>query len=455
MDIIYSNYVKILSDGSLKAAEEILKTGSATYDHPSVRLLNKLGYFRFVETEDPGTPEGKKVVDMGFRVVTEGDDKVVKHVWNVLTIVDCDAPAIMEDEEIVRDYWLETEDEFVHKYVVVKVVDEEPELADDQVVVSSEWILDEAAGTKTKVYSVRTKVDSTPVLEEGQTIVSDWWEDDGMFYTHLYCVRIVVDDPPVLEDGQKVVEEWWDDDGITRTHRYEVRKVVDEEPVLEDGQEIVNDWWEDDGTTKTHRYEVRKVVDNPPELSDDQFIKEEWWDDDGTTRTHFYDVWTVIDSVPTYDAETQRLFDLGWEDDDDSNVRTHKYTVKDIVDEVPSEDPGEGFVWTKDGDVEDETTIRVTYVKKAVPVVRYSKMYLEIGLAKLGKLDAFDALLDAEESVIDIGGGVTMSARRLYETANDLCDGNPLFKQLFDRACALLGIEGDAKTALLNMAKSS
>jgi len=478
MDINYSDYVKILPDGTLKHASPVLDTGTATYDHPSVRLLNRLGYFRYVQAEEPTEDlDGKKVIDHGLQVVTDGDEKVVKHVWKVLDIVDLGKPDDADGYEFIRDYWEETDTQYIHRYVIVELIDNPPELEDGQVIVSDRWILDEASLKKTRVYEVRVKVDEAPELEEGQQVVAEWWHDTGIEYIHQYIVRFVVDNPPELEEGQEIFEEWWDDDGVTRTHRYDLRKVIDTPPVLEDGQQIIEDWWEDDGETRTHQYAVRKVIDNPPELEDgqqiledwwdddgttrthvyivrrvvdnppelaeNQFVKEDWWDDDGSTKIHIYDVWTNIDERPVVNEENQRLMDLGWSENEEAKTNVHNYKVIDILDNPPEEAAEFGYHWEKTSEEEvDDHTIRYVYSQvedPPPPSLTISNMYFELEMARRGLLERLDEIIDSIQVPLDADGH-TIAARRLYDRAVEFKTDNAYFSQFFKDGCQALGL---------------
>jgi len=490
--------VKVINDGAAyEAAPAVLDLGYVKIDNPSERVLNKVGYWPLEETTAPEQQEGKKIFDDGYSYVdVEGGKKVI-HTYRVLDIVDEDAPELGENQILYRDYWQETDTQYIHKYVVLTVVDECPEYdAETQKLITGEWLIDEDAGTKTRSYRVLTIVDQKPELAEGQEYVDEEeYEEDGnwvktakamtvvnnppeleegqqivdqqviddletMTRTFNYEVRYIVDERPECAENQSITCEWWDDDGVTRTHKYEVTTTIDEPPVLAADEDIVADEWtteqvDETHITRTHVYTTRKIVDaGAPELGENEFIFQEYWDDDGTTRTKVYDVWTNSDeAVPTYDANAFRLVDLGVQDDPVAKTRGKKYFLKPIEDVKPADDPDGNFYYVFDYE-EDTGAKIIKHYKKVMKIWRtFSKLKVEYALFQMGKLAALNTWIDSVQ-LSNTAGTETVSLRHFYDKANDLKENNPMFKPYFAAACAALGMTAEAASAMLDQCKA-
>lgn len=189
------------------------------------------------------------------------------------------------------------------------------------------------------------------------------------------------------------------------------------EPGIEEGYRRTGRAWYFDEPTKTIRVRVtdKKVIDVRPEVDDHH-----------------------------------RIYDCQWEETE-TEIIAH-YRVFEVIDVPPTEPPQEGYEWTKAGeDVDEEAeTITVRYEQVPLPpppVFRYSKLKLEVAMAKMGKLDAFDAFIDGLD--LDLGDGVTVKARRFYDQANDLASDNPLFAPYKAKAAEALGITPEEADAIL------
>jgi hypothetical protein len=361
---------RIINNGAdIEPAPSVIDNGVALIENPSIRMYHKFNCWPKLVQVIPEEEEGYRIIDEGYKLRGEGEDRYIARDIRKLLIVD-EPPELEEGQIIENDHWEEQGDKWIHVYPVWTVVDPgEPEIDENHILHGDEWVYDQEQRTKTHVYHVLTKVDREPpeidddqeiigdhwevrgdeyvhiyevrtiidhppVLEEGQQVLDFHWEDDGTYKTKVYDrIRFVVDNPPVLEEGQQIIERREEDDGVTVTYIYEVRYVVDNPPTLEEGQEIIEDHWDDDGVTRTHVYEVRFIVDNPPEIGENQELYEDHWDDDGTTRTHVYTVLTVIDEVPEV-GENQELEDRDWDIDLENKTKTHLYKVWTIIDET-------------------------------------------------------------------------------------------------------------------------
>ena len=442
MIVLTTELYRIVDNGArVEPVPEIIEHNGIKFENPTLETKHKLGYWPMDEIDDPEPEEGYTIIDQGYTLMGEGDEKYIHHTVLKLQIVD-EAPTLAEDEVIENDHWEIQGDKYVHVYPVWKVIDEGmPEIDEGHHFAGEEWVYDEEAHTKTKVYHVLTKVDEPPALEEGQEIVADHWEERGDEYVHVYEVRFIEDNPPDLEEGQQVLDWHWDDDGVTKRKIYDrIRFVVDNPPELQEGQQIIDKIEEDDGETVTYRYEVRFVVDpGMPELADNQELYDEHWDDDGTTRTHVYVVLNVIDERPEI-GENQELEDRDWSIDLEAKTKTHIYKVWTIVDEGPK--PPKGYLYEGDcEDVRDEEagTITKTYKYVPYPVLRVSKFDLEVALGKLGKLTAFQTFVESLPD-IDFGNGEVKPVKHFYDTANDLKTDNPLCVPYIEAAAKALGM---------------
>ena len=150
--------------------------------------------------------------------------------------------------------------------------------------------------------------------------------------------------------------------------------------------------------------------------------------------------------------EPYRVISDTWEETADSFVR--HVVAKHIVDEMPDTPTEEGFHWEAVGEEETDDAIIIKYEQVADPPVPppppviYSKLYLEIALAKRGLLDKFDAWLNAAEIPLD-AEGATMPAKRLYDRANDLASDNPLFSTVLASVQAALDVDDATRDAIL------
>jgi hypothetical protein len=463
-EIMDKRFFKVLSDGVTLVEHPggQIVTDKVCIDNPTEPIFNKFGYYlkEEFEEEHPQEEEGYKVFDDGYVVINDTDaegvvHKVLHRQYRKLKIIDDGMPEVGENQEFISDEWVETETEYKHVYHVVNIEDNPPALEEGQVVWGEpEWVIDLEHDVKYKRYNTRFIVDNPPELPEGHSFVDDYWDDDGVTRTHIYpMTAIVVDNKPELQEGQQIVdshyEDTFDENGVmTRTFYYEVRTIVDNPPELEEGQQITNDYWDDDDTTRTHIYEVRKVVDEMPTLEDNQFIADEYWHDDGTTLTRVFNVWTRIDEKPTYDEETQRLIDTEeWAEFPEEKCVRRRYIVKDIVDVRPEDDPEGNYYFVEDGEEETETQIIKKY-KRVEKVWRvFSKLSLEMALFGIGKLDAFDAFIDA--LAIPNEHGQTVPLRRFYNQANDLKENHKLFKPFYAQALAALELTFEQGEELL------
>lgn len=338
-------FYRVISKTELaEASDEEVTIGGITYKKPSIDLLHKVGYW----PKDPECPpepkpeEGYKIFDDGWAYIDDGQGgKLVTHKYRKLKIVDPGYPVLKPDQEILEDYWKETETEYIHVIVVYDVIDPKPEI-DEKThhLKEKHWDIDREAHTKTAVYVIVRRVDNPPELKKGEEIVENHWaysmEGDEEVYEHFYRVMTVIRDLPVLKPGEEIVDEWYTDDleTNTRTYHYKVMLIIDNPPVLEPGQQIVERWYEDDeeAHTRTWHYEVRYIVDNPPDLKHN--IEADWWEDDGKTRTHVYEVHEYIDEPPVLQPGQDIISDR-WEIDDKDPlhiVHTHIYEVRHIVD---------------------------------------------------------------------------------------------------------------------------
>lgn len=425
-----SELYKIVDGGanSTLAPETPVHNG-VVFRNPTIHVWHKLGYWKKAIQEIPEPEEGYYILDNGYVLGGDGDDKYIYRDIKKLLIVD-NKPNLGDNQCIENDHWEVQDDKWVHVYPVWNIIDDgipdyDPEkyhLAGD------EWVYNAEHHSKTHVYHILLKVDNPPTLEEGQQIVANHWEVLDGEYVHVYDVRYIVDDPPLMEEGQQVVDYHWEDDGVTKTKIYDrIRFVVDNKPELEEGQQIVDEYEDDDGITLTKHYVVRYVVDNPPTLEEGQEIYDDYWEDDGTTRTHVYTVLTVIDEMPTEVEENQRVEDLDWEIDNEAKTRTHLFKVWTIEDNGPNPPSGHLYEGGDPEEVRDEESgiIRMVYPYVPFPVIRVSKFDLEVALGKLGKLTAFQNFL-ASLPDIDFGNGETKSVQYFYNTANDLKTDNQL-----------------------------
>ena len=371
------------SAGSFEPAPSVLKTKTSIINSPSEATLNLHGYWPKRDVLPPAEEEGFKIIDRG---VTLEDDP----------------------ENPGKKFYLN------RKYDKLQIVDDgEPELAEDE------------------------------------ELYRDYWAEIGNTWQHVYAVLKVIDPgEPELAEGQSIVKTDWeiDEDAGTKTKTYMVRVVVDNPPELKEGQEIIEDHWDDDGETYTHVYTVRKIVDVPPELADNQFIYDDHWDDDGETRTHVYDVWTLVDEKPE-EQEGKVIRDYGFEDNAETKTRTHIYKVKTLIDERPEDDPDGNYYYVEDGEDETETEVikRYRYVEKVWR--KFSKLYLEAALFKIGKLDAFDAFIDTLTMKNELGQEVGL--RRFYNQANELGENHPMFKPYYAAALTALDLTPEQGEAIL------
>ena len=362
------------STGVFERAPKVLKTKTAYINNPSDTVLNIHGYWPKKVVEAPEEEEGYKVLDKGVQLENDPAHPG-KKIW------------------------------VANRYVKLRIVDE-----------------------------------GAPEIDSDEEIYRDYWEEVNDTYQHVYVVLTVIDPgEPELEEGQSIVSTDWniDEEARTKTKVYNVRFVIDNPPELEEGQEVIEDHWEDDGVSYTHVYTVRRVIDNPPELEPNQFIYEDHWEDDGETKTHVYDVWTLIDNKPE-ESDNTIIRDLGTEDDPKTKTRTHKYVVKTLIDDKPQDDPEGNFYYVPDGEEETDTQVvrRYRYVEKVWR--RFSKMYLEAALFKIGKLDEFDAFIDSLTMKNDLGQEVSL--RRFYDQANDLGENHPMFKPYYRKALEALDL---------------
>lgn len=489
MNELTTELYKISADGMrLEPVPEKPVYKGIVIDNPSIEMLHKIGYWPKEVVEELTPEEGYTILNDGYVLLGEEGAKYIHSTARKLQNVDEGAPELSDNQVIEGDHWEEQDGKYVHVYPVWTVVDDgTPEIDEEtQYLNGYEWAYDDTAMTKTKVYSVLTKVDNPPELAEGQQITADYWEVRGDEYVHVYEVRYVVDNPPELKEGQQVIDWHWEDDGITKTkvydrirfvvdnkpeldedqkiidrhesddgetvtYNYEVRRIVDNPPALEEGQRIIYEHWDDDGVTMTHVYEVRTIVDNPPVLEENQEIYSEHWEDDGTTCTHVYEVVNIIDNPPEI-GENQELEDLGWEFDFDSDpkTRTHKYRVWNVVDNGPNPPSGHLYEGGEPDRVRDEetSTITVVYPYVPYPVLRVSKLDLEFALGKIGKLTAFQDFL-ASLPDIDFGNGETKSVKHFYDTANELRTDNHLCVPYIEAGAKALDMSIDDVFALL------
>ena len=443
---------KIVDNGvNLELAPEVPVHNGIVFRNPTIEVKHKLGYWPKEVQEIPEQEEGYYILDHGYILVGEGDNKYITHDIKKLLIVD-ERPELLEGQVIEGDHWEVQDDKYVHVYPVWTEIDEgAPEVDEAHHLAGDEWVYDDEQKTKTHVYHVLTKVDEPPALEEGQQIVEDHWEERGDEYVHVYDVRYIVDNPPELEEGQQVLDSHWEDDGVTKTKVYDrIRFVVDNKPELQEGQQIIDKFEDDDGETVTYTYEVRFIVDpGEPELADNQEIYEDHWDDDGTTRTHVYTVLTVIDNPPDVD-ENQELEDLGWNIDEAAGTRTHEYKVWTIVDEGPKPPAGYLYNGGEPESVKDEEkgTITKVYPYDAYPEIRVSKLALEYTLGTLGKLAAFEVFLGSLPD-IDFGNGESKPVKYFYDKANELNTSNKLCVPYIEAAAKALGMSVGNVFALL------
>ena len=367
-------FYKVVSKTELaEASDELIVIGGVEYKNPSIALMHKLGYWPM----DPNCPpepkpeEGFKIFDDGWCYIDEGQEgnKLVTHKYRKLKIVDPGYPVLKPNQEILEDYWKETETEYIHVIVVYDVIDEKPEIDETtHHLKEKRWEIDREAHTKTAIYEIRRRVDIKPELKEKEEVVEEWWDykiieepevDAEEVYFHFYKVMIVIRDVPELKPGEEIVEETYTDDPETntRTYHYKVMLIIDNPPILEPGQQIVDRWFEDDEEkhTRTYFYEVRFIVDNPPDLREDEKIEADWWEDDGKTRTHVYEVHQYIDEPPVLQPGQDIISDR-WEKDESDPlhiVHTHVYEVRNIVDTPKPDLDEKHFIyqdyWQDDG----------------------------------------------------------------------------------------------------------
>ncbi len=335
MNTLTTELYRIINDGAdLELAPSVITEGNVHVENPSLRVLHKLNYWPLEQWERPHEEEGYIILDDKYKLAGEGEEKYIYRHIRKLQVID-EQPELSDNQVIENDHWEEQGDKYVHVYPVWTVVDEGVPEVDESThhYNGDEWVYDNENMTKTHVYHVLERVDNPPELSEDMEIVSDRWEVVDDKYVHRYEVRIIVDHPPVLEEGQQVLDFHWEDDGTYKTKVYDrIRYVVDNPPELEEGQQIVDKREEDDGETVTYVYDVRFIVDNPPVLEEGQQIVDEHWDDDGTTKTHVYEVRFIVDNPPEL-AENQYIHEDHW--DDDGTTRTHVYTVIIRIDNPP------------------------------------------------------------------------------------------------------------------------
>lgn len=150
--------------------------------------------------------------------------------------------------------------------------------------------------------------------------------------------------------------------------------------------------------------------------------------------------------------EPYRVISDTWEETEDSFVR--HVVAKHIVDEMPDTPTEEGFHWEAVGEEETDDAIIIKYEQVQDPPVPpppptiYSKLYLEIALARRGLLDKFDAWLNSAEIPLDPEGS-TMSAKRLYDRANELASDNALFSTVLASVQAALEVDDATRDAIL------
>lgn len=485
--------VMIIDGGkSYKVAPSVVDLPGAFIRNPSEAILNKLGYWDLHEVPSPEPEDGYKIFDDGYIYEDIGDGKkIVTHKWRKLLIVDVEDPDVADNEEVVYDEWEETDTEYRHVIKKLTIIDEPPELAEDEEILDSTWVIDEEAGTKTRKYTVIKRIDNPPVLEEGQEVVEDWWqlEEEGRVhhykvmnvvnkepdppegmtcvnttfiddeetntrtYSHEY--RIIVDNPPELAENQFIGNTYWTDDGETRTHVYEVWTKIDNPPVLEEGQEIVDrrDVLNEEEHTITTVYTIRYVVDNgAPELGEDEFIMSDYWNDDGETRTHIYDVWKLRDEPRPADSDDYKVFELGVIDDPSTKTRGMKYLCKPIIRNKPEDDPEGNFKYVFDYEKDTGTEIVVHY-KRVDKIWRtFSKLKLEYALFKLGKLADFFKFLDETTMTNDLGESITL--RHFYDTANDLSERHEMFRPYINNIISSLGLSDKQADEFLENVKA-
>ena len=106
--------------------------------------------------------------------------------------------------------------------------------------------------------------------------------------------------------------------------------------------------------------------------------------------------------------------------------------------DIPQEEPDEGYHWAK-GYVYDDNESSIVQLwlqeKDSPPSPRvFSRLYLEIAIARLGIIDQFDALLKS----IEIEPGYT--AYRAFERANEISESFPNFNQYVASIKTALGL---------------
>lgn len=112
--------------------------------------------------------------------------------YKVCTRVDNPPPEVDKDHEILRDYWVIDGDNYVHKYVVVELVDNPPEYdPEHQRLEDLGWHINEEETQKIHDYRVITIIDNGP---EGELPPNHHWEthEERISETEIKIVYVAV-----------------------------------------------------------------------------------------------------------------------------------------------------------------------------------------------------------------------------------------------------------------------
>ena len=193
------------------------------------RLVTRV--YRKLRVVDDGYPDlGENQEIYSDEWVERGDEYV--HEVKVLDVVD-DPPEVDESTHHLKSKTWRVDLDAMQKvaeYEVVRRVDDCPPLAEGEELVEDRWDYDttpEGEEVYRRFFRVMKVVRDQPELGEGDIVAEEWYEDDEETNTRTWHYRVlhVVDEPPELQEGQQVVDSWDEDDyeAGTRTRRYAVR----------------------------------------------------------------------------------------------------------------------------------------------------------------------------------------------------------------------------------------
>lgn len=243
-------------------------------------------FYKVVKVVDnpPTLAENQEIVDRW----PEYDEETNTRTWKYRVRTTIDNPPTLEEGQEIVDRWIEDnpdEGTRTWHYEVRKVVDNRPDLAENEHIEAEWW--DDDGVTRIHRYEVHRYIDEAPVLAEGQDIMSDHWDVDNtdpyfIVHTRVYEVRNFVDaGAPELDEAHFVYADYWNDDGVNYTHVYDVWELKDDPrpDVNEDNNRVIDLGEVDDTEAKTRgkKWLVKPIVRNKPDDDPDGNFK--WVED--------------------------------------------------------------------------------------------------------------------------------------------------------------------------------